>query len=120
VDFAVINHATTPVAARSRLLLAFGQFRHHQVAFGLGFLVAHGGVDLRAGRKEMSDEVAAQLAFVVVPFARRRGNVDLPSAERFGAGWQSRVQAEAVQQPVRRQAIHVAAIPLRRLQERGG
>src|ERR1019366_8842154 len=38
-------------------------------------------------------------------------------AERLGVGGQSRVQSETVQQPVRRQAAHVAAIPLRPLQE---
>src|ERR1017187_8594578 len=65
----------------------------------------------------MSDEVAAQLAIAVGPLAGCRGNVDLPPAERLGVGRQSRVQAETVQQPVRRQAAHVAAIPLRRLQE---
>src|ERR1039457_5360078 len=65
----------------------------------------------------MSNEVAAQLALAVGPLARRRCNVNLPPAERLGVGWQSRVQAETVQQPVGREAAHVPTVPFRRLQE---
>ena len=55
------------IAARAELLLALGQLRDHVVGLGLGFLVARGGVELRAGGKEVADEVAAQFAFAIAP-----------------------------------------------------
>src|SRR5206468_1102184 len=65
-------------------------------------------------------EVAAQLAVAIAPRLARRGrlHVHLPSAERLCARLDAGGQTEAVQHAVRREAIHVAAIPLRRFEER--
>ena len=91
----------------AQFLLALGHSGDHLIALGLGLFVARRSVELRAGRKEVAGEVAAQFgaAFPV--------GGGFPAAERLAhiARRESGILAEVVQQAVGGEAAHVAAIP---------
>jgi len=96
-----------PVLSRERAqvtvfaVLALGEHRHHRRSLVLQRRIARGGVRQRACGQEMPGEMPAQLAIRL-----------LPPAERLGAGGQPCLDAEVVDQAIRRQLAQYAQVGL--------